>query len=96
MTIGSIRPKAVLLGLAVDVGGSLLVGIIAALVVGIWAATSHNTSPAQVRLLAQNVPVKVAGLVGTLLATTFGGYVAARMGRPAFMANAFAMGALSK
>ena len=95
MANGSIRPKAVLIGLLVDIGGSLLVGFLLGVVVVAIAAATHQMSPAQLAHLAANVPLKIVGLIGTLLATFVGGYVAARIGRPHAVPNALAVGVIS-
>jgi hypothetical protein len=95
MALNSIRPKAVFVGFLVDFGGSLIVGFVLAIGLGLFAVASRDVSPAHLTHLRANVALKIAGLIGTLIATTLGGYVAARIGHPAFVTNAVGAGMLS-
>lgn len=80
--------KAVLLGLAVDIGGTLLVSVALGIV---WAASQPTDQPF---VGYENLPwdswVMLAGLAGGCLCSVAGGYVCARQARE----NEFALGAV--
>ena len=89
------KPKAIIVGLLVDIGGSVVVGIVLGIVVGIIAVARGSTSPEALVALRANVYLKAIGLVGTTLSTGLGGYLAARMSRPNGLKNALVVGTIS-
>jgi hypothetical protein len=89
------KAKAVIVGLLVDVVGSVVVGIILGVLVAIIAIIKGGASPESLGALRANVLVKAVGLVGTTCFTALGGYVAARLSKPNEMKNAVAVGVLS-
>ena len=89
------KPKAIIVGLLVDIAGSVVVGIVLGVVVAIIAIAMGVTSPDAVGALRANVYLKAIGLVGTTFFTCLGGFVAARMSRPHGVKNAVAVGVLS-
>ncbi len=92
-----VRWKSVGLGLAIDVIGSVGVGLILGIVLGVATGFRRDAdlSPEHLATVASNVGVKAIGLVGTLFFTGVGGFVAARMSAPHGMLNALMVGWLS-
>jgi hypothetical protein len=95
LKVSDIRAKAVLLGLLTDIGGSICVGLVLSIVIGVVAAMSGDVSPGHIAALRQNFTLKLTGLFGTTLFTAFGGYVAARIARLSPLANSLAVGIVS-
>ena len=91
------RWKAVGLGLAIDVTGSMCVGLILGGVVGVAIGfrPDADLSPEHLARAASHVGVKAAGLAGTLFFTGIGGFVTARRSAPYGLFNALIMGLLS-
>jgi MFS family permease len=89
------KARAIVAGLLVDVGGSVVVGIVLGVVVAIIAVVNVGPSAETLGALRSNVWVKAIGLVGTTFFTGLGGYVAARLSKPNGMKNAVAVGVLS-
>lgn len=89
------KPKAIIVGLLVDLGGSTAVGIALGIVVAVIGVSQGITSPEDLRDLGANVHLKAIGLIGTTLSTCLGGFAAARMSRPHGVRNAVAVGVLS-
>jgi hypothetical protein len=84
-----------LLGLLTDIGGSICVGLVLGVVIGVIAATSGDVSPNHVAVVRQNFALKLIGLFGTTFFTALGGYVAGRIARSAPLANSLALGIVS-
>lgn len=89
------KPKAIVVGLLVDLGGSTAVGIALGIVVAVIGVSQGITSPEALMDLGANVHLKAIGLVGTTLSTCLGSFAAARMSRPHGVRNAVAVGVLS-
>ena len=76
--------KAVLMGLAVDIGGSLVVGSFVAVM---YAAQLHGDGLSENEMreatmhMRHDTALYVAGLLGGLLMSTLGGFVCARVAR---------------
>lgn len=90
-----IKPKAVLLGVLVDLGGSIVVGLVLAIAVAVVAGLGGDLSPGRMADLRSNSYLKLVGLIGTTFSTGLGGYVAARQSRPHGVSNAVAVGIVS-
>ena len=77
-------PKAVLAGLAVDIGGSMVIGFFVAMT---YAAQLHGNGMAEseireaMRHMPHDTALYVAGLLGGLLMSLLGGFVCARVAR---------------
>ena len=95
MKLMGVKLKAVAAGFAVDLGGSLFVGVglnvAAAMVCLVKQTPSHEAFLA----LRHGLPFLWVGLLGTTLCTVAGGFVAGYLGRPNAMPNALAMGVVS-
>lgn len=91
-----IRPKAVFLGIAADLGATVLAMIMLGAFLGIGAGAENLSDEEKRRLLEQAVQdpnyLLLGGLLG-LLATVLGGYVAARVAGVAPLLNAACVGA---
>jgi len=83
------------LGLLVDIGGTMLFSTVMAFVAGI-ALAAGGTPPEQAARLIETAPgFQLLGLAGGLSCTALGGYVAARFANHSEYANAFAVGVAS-
>lgn len=89
------KVKAIIVGLLVDVVGSVVVGMVLGVLAAIIAISKGGASPETLAALRANVLVKALGLVGTTFFTALGGYVAARLSKPNGVKNAVAVGILS-
>jgi hypothetical protein len=88
-------PLAVLLGFAVDVGGTMVFSVVAATVASILLV-SGGVGPEELgRALAESSTFQLVGLAGGLTCTALGGYVAARLANRSEYATAFAVGLAS-
>ena len=92
MKLSDIRIRPVLLGVLADIAGSTLVGVALAIVIVAIGGIGHDLSPTHLEELRKNVPLKLAGLIGTSISTGVGGYVAARLGRPHGFIHSLAVG----
>ncbi len=96
--MGGIRVKAVVWGLATDIGASLVAGAALLYFVGVPAGI-ENMPREEVQQFLESLfqdpqdqrVMMIAGLAG-FLATMLGGYVAGKVGRPAVMLNAGCIG----
>jgi hypothetical protein len=84
-----------MLGFLTDIGGSMGVGLVLGVLLGIVAAASGDFSSAHVAALRQNFALKLTGLMGTTFFTALGGYIATRVAKSTSLANSFAVGVLS-
>jgi ABC-type glycerol-3-phosphate transport system permease component len=88
-------PLAVLLGLAVDIGGTMVYSVVAATVASILLVQDGVGPENLGRALAESSTFQIAGLAGGLVCTMLGGYVAARFAGRGEYATAFAVGLAS-
>lgn len=90
--------KAVLLGLAVDIGGTIVMSLVLGIGYGVFLSVS-GASPAEIAAAARmDDPASAVTLVGYLLGlmfSTLGGYVCARVARHAEYRLAAIMAVLS-
>jgi hypothetical protein len=87
-----IKPKAVLLGVLVDLGGSIVVGLVLAIAVAVMAGLGGDLSPGRMADLRSNSYLKLVGLIGTTFSTGLGG---SRQSRPHGDSNAVTVGIVS-
>jgi hypothetical protein len=87
--------KAVLAGIATDVLGSTLVGIVEAVILVALAARSGDASAAHLLQLKSTFAAEVSGLLATTLCTGLGGYVSVRLSRVNNLRNALIVGMIS-
>jgi hypothetical protein len=85
---------AVVLGFFVDIGATMIFGIVLAIVGGVGLAAG-GVSPDAVDAAMDRSGFQLLGLAGGLACTALGGYVAARFANHAEYANAFAVGVAS-
>jgi ABC-type glycerol-3-phosphate transport system permease component len=88
-------PLAVLLGLFVDIGGTMVFSVVAATVASILFVQGGVSPEDLGRALAESPLFQLVGLAGGLLCTVLGGYVAARFANRGEYATAFAVGLAS-
>jgi ABC-type glycerol-3-phosphate transport system permease component len=88
-------PLAVLLGLCVDIGGTMVFSIVAAAVASILLVRGGIVPEDLGSALAESTLFQVVGLAGGLTCTALGGYVAARFANRGEYATAFAVGLAS-
>jgi hypothetical protein len=93
MDTKDIRIKAVVVGVLIDIVGSILLGV--ALGILVVAINGTTTSAENLAALNDNVYVDLFGLLGSIFCTALGGYVAARMTLPDGFINSLAVGVLS-
>jgi hypothetical protein len=89
------RWKAVLLGAATDLGGSMAAGIVLFFVFSAWLTGEGTTTEELVAQLAGHWPFVMVSMVVGGACTVLGGYVAGRVARHSCMQHALAAGALS-
>ena len=88
-------PLAILLGFAVDIGGTMVFSVVAATVASILLV-SGGVGPEDLgRALAESSAFQLVSLAGGLSCTALGGYVAARFANRSEYATAFAVGLAS-
>ena len=95
MKLSDIRAKAVLTGIAVDAIGSVCVGVLLGIAIGVAATVQGNPTREHIIALKNYPPIALVGLFGTILSTVLGSYLAARMSRPYGSSNALAVGITS-
>jgi len=88
-------PLAILLGLFVDIGGTMVFSIVAATVASILLVQSGVGPEDLGGALAESTLFQIVGLAGGLTCTVLGGYVAARFANRGEYATAFAVGVAS-
>jgi hypothetical protein len=88
-------PLAVLLGLFVDIGGTMVFSIVAATVASIFLVQGGVGPEDLGRALAESTVFQIVGLAGGLTCTVLGGYIAARLANRGEYATAFAVGLAS-
>lgn len=71
--------KAVLVGLAVDIGGTFAASILLSVLVGVVMSSAGHTAEATADLFAESVVLKTAMMAIGIGCTVLGGYVAARV-----------------
>ncbi len=90
--------KAVLAGLAVDLGGSLLLGIVLGIVYGISLARS-GLNGEQIRRAAETMPpdswLVIVGTIAGAALSVLGGFVCARIARRSDYLLGFVLGGIS-
>ena len=90
-----IKIKAVIAGLATDIVGSIVVGVVFGILVVFIAKNSGGVTPENLKTIKSNIFLEFAGLLGTTFFTALGGYVAAKLSKPNGSINALAVGFLS-
>jgi hypothetical protein len=91
----TMKTKAIIVGLLIDIAGSAVVGIVLGIGVALVAVATGSATPEAIGALGANVFVKAIGLAGTTFFTALGGYVAARMSKPNGIRSALAVGVIS-
>ncbi len=86
---------AVVLGFLVDVGATMIFGIVLGIVAGVGFAAGGATAPGIDAMVERAPAFQLLGLAGGLACTALGGYVAARVANHSEYANAFAVGLAS-
>ena len=86
---------AVVLGFFVDIGATMIFGIVLAIVGGVGLAAGGAAPEAIDAIVERSAGFQLIGLAGGLACTALGGYVAARFANHAEYANAFAVGVAS-
>jgi hypothetical protein len=86
---------AVVLGFFVDIGATMIFGIVLAIVGGVGLAAGGAPPEAIDSIVERSAGFQLLGLAGGLACTALGGYVAARFANHADYANAFAVGVAS-
>jgi len=86
---------AVVLGFFVDIGATMIFGIVLAIVGGVGLAAGGAPPEAIDSIVERSAGFQLLGLAGGLACTALGGYVAARFANHAEYANAFAVGVAS-
>jgi hypothetical protein len=88
-------PLAILLGFAVDVGGTMVYSVVAATIASVLLVSGGVAPENLGEALAESSMFQLAGLAGGLICTVLGGYVAARFANRSEYATAFAVGLAS-
>jgi hypothetical protein len=86
---------AVGLGFLVDIGATMIVGMLIAIVGGVGLAAGGASPDAVEAIVERSAGFQLIGLAGGLACTALGGYVAARFANHSEYANAFAVGVAS-
>jgi hypothetical protein len=86
---------AVVLGFFVDIGATMIFGIVLAIVGGVGLAAGGAAPEAIDAIVERSAGFQLIGLAGGLACTALGGYIAARFANHAEYANAFAVGVAS-
>jgi membrane protease YdiL (CAAX protease family) len=76
--------KGMLYGALVDIGGTLLAGIVLGILWGIWLAASGNSAEQIAEAVKNPDPTSLVSIAGYVIGTAFsglGGYVCARVAR---------------
>jgi hypothetical protein len=93
--VEGVKVKAVLAGVATDILGSTLVGIVEAVILVVVAAHGGDASAAHVLQLKSTFEAEFSGLVGTTFCTGLGGYVSVRVSRLKNLRSALMVGVIS-
>jgi ABC-type glycerol-3-phosphate transport system permease component len=88
-------PLAILLGLFVDIGGTMVFSVAAATVASIFLVQGGVGPEDLGRALGESATFQLVGLTGGLACTVLGGYFAARFANRGEYATAFAVGLAS-
>ena len=88
-------PLAILLGLLVDVGGTMVFSVVAATVASIFLVQGGVGADDLGRALGESTTFQLVSLAGGLACTVLGGYAAARFANRGEYATAFAVGLAS-
>ncbi len=86
---------AVGLGFLVDIGATMILGVLLAIVGGASLAAGGASPEAIDAMVERSAGFQLLGLAGGLVCTAIGGYVAARFANHSEYANAFAVGVAS-
>jgi len=86
---------AVGLGFLVDIGATMIFGVLLAIVGGATLAAGGAAPAAVEAIVERSAGFQLLGLAGGLVCTALGGYVAARFANQSEYANAFAVGLAS-
>jgi hypothetical protein len=92
--MNTIRIDAVAAGVMTNVAGSICVGVLLSLIVGVVGIAGFDIGLEQSAILPAQF-IGLAGLAGRLFFTWLGGYVAARMVRTDGLESSFAVGLIS-
>ena len=90
-----IRVAAVAVGLAIDIVGSVVVGIAIGVALVVLAAATGSLSPQHLLQTRTGLLPELLGLLGTTFFTGLGGYAAGLMARPHSLVNSLAVGLIS-
>jgi hypothetical protein len=93
--VEGVKVKAVLAGVATDILGSTLVGIVEAVILVVVATHGGDASAAHVLQLKSTFAAEFSGLIGTTFCTGLGGYVSVRVSRLNNLRNALMVGIIS-
>jgi hypothetical protein len=93
--VKGIRIKAILAGVAIDILGSILVGVVEVVIIFVIASRAGDTSRQQLLELKSGFPGELSGLLGTTFSTGLGGYASARMSELDNLHNPFIVGVIS-
>jgi hypothetical protein len=86
---------AVAIGFFVDIGATMIFGVVLAVAGGVGVAAGGASPAAVEAIVERSAGFQLLGLAGGLVCTALGGYVAARFANHSEYANAFAVGLAS-
>jgi hypothetical protein len=90
-----IRIKAILAGIAIDILGSILVGIVEGVIIFVIASRAGDTSRQHLLELKSKFLAEFSGLLGTTFSTGLGGYASARLSQLNNLYNPLIVGVIS-
>ena len=91
----AIRMEAVAAGVMTNVAGSICVGVLLSLILGVAGGAGGDISGAHSAMFQGNPIIRLVGLAGQVLFTWLGGYIAARMAKSEGLASSLAVGLVS-
>ena len=90
-----IRIKAVLAGVATDILGSILVGVVEGLILVVIASRAGDTSRQHLLELKSSWVSEFSGFLGTTFSTGLGGYASVRVSKLDNLYNPFIVGMIA-
>ena len=90
-----IRIKAILAGIAIDILGSILVGVVEGVIIFVIASRAGDTSRQHLLELKSKFLAEFSGLLGTTFSTGLGGYASARLSQLNNLCNPLVVGVIS-
>jgi hypothetical protein len=93
--VKGIRIKAILAGIAIDILGSILVGVVEGFIIFVIASRAGDTSRQHLLELKSKFLAEFSGLLGTTFSTGLGGYASTRLSRLNNLYNPFIVGVVS-